>query len=475
MEAGRQLDARRAGPVTGRAPQAKAEDVFDLGVEGGTIVTPQGRRPAHVYVAAGRIAAINGETLPAEERVDASGLLVLPGMVDAHVHFMDPGAPEREDFLTGSSAAAVAGVTTVIEHTHAHPVRDDAELREKAEYLRSRSHVDFGLAAHAWPDRLEDARSAWAAGAAYLKAFTCTTHGVPGFAAGHLLALLRLAAEIDAVCLLHCEDESLTAGAERALRDAERDDPAVVPEWRSREAELTSLAVAMLLAERTGARAVAAHVSHPDALTIVDEHRRRGASVRAESCPQYLALREAEILEHGAFRKFTPPARARTDADLEAMWTALAAGNIDYISTDHAPATAAQKREGSIWNVHFGLPGIDTTLPFLLDAALIGRTSLERVVEAYAAAPARIYALAPRKGSIAPGADADLVLVDPDATWHVSDDQIFSRAGWSPFSGRSFRGRVIRTYVRGRLAAEERRVIGPPGWGRFLPGPGARP
>lgn len=448
--------------------------MYDLAIEGGTVVSPEGRRRAHVYIVDDQIAALSTERLGARERVDASGLLVLPGMVDAHVHFMDPGAPEREDFPTGSSAAVAAGVTTVIEHTHAHPVRTAADLREKAAYLSDRSHIDFALAAHVWPDRIDDARSAWAAGAAYLKVFTCTTHGIPGFDAGRLRELFTLSAEISATCLVHCEDEALTVDAERALHEAGRDDNAIIPEWRNRDAELTSLVVTMLLAQRAGARVVAAHVSHREALEVVDRHRGAGGNVAAESCPQYLLLLENEVLEHGGFRKFTPPARARTTRDLDEMWDALEERKINYISTDHAPATARQKTEGSIWDVHFGLPGIDTTLPLLLDAAHRGRVAYERVVEAYAEAPAQIYGLYPKKGRLQPGADADIVLIDPTAEWEIRDEAILSRAGWSPFSGRTVHGRIVQTYARGRLAAEDRKIVDAPGWGRFIPGPGAR-
>lgn len=447
---------------------------FDLGIEGGTVVTPHGRARLHVYVEDGRIATVTAERHDAAETVDASGLLVLPGMVDAHVHFMDPAATDREDFPAGSAAAARAGVTTVVEHTHAGPVRTPADLEDKRGYLADRSRVDFALAAHAWPDRIDQVRPLWEAGVAYVKAFTCTTHGVPGFDAAHLLALFREAAASGAVCLVHCEDESLTADAERALREAGRDDPGVVPEWRNREAELTALAVTALLARRTGARVVAAHVSHPEALAIVARERAAGARLAVESCPQYLMLLEEEILEHGAFRKFTPPARARAARDLEAMWDAVAAGVVDYVSTDHAPATREQKREGSIWDVHFGLPGIDTTLPVLLDGAHAGRLSYERLAAVYSEAPARTYGLYPRKGLLAPGADADFVLVDPKARWDVRDEDVLSKAGWTPFSGRTLTGRAVRTYLRGALAADEGRVVAEPGAGRFLPGAGAR-
>jgi len=157
------------------------------------------------------VVALTPERQLARESVDASGLLVMPGMVDAHVHFMDPGDPSREDFPTGTAGAACAGVTSVVEHTHAAPVISAEDLVEKREYLRTRSRVDFALAAHAWPDRIDEVAGVWRAGASYIKAFTCTTHGVPGFDAARLHELFTQIAHEDAVCLVHCEDESLTS------------------------------------------------------------------------------------------------------------------------------------------------------------------------------------------------------------------------------------------------------------------------
>lgn len=438
---------------------------FDLGIEGGEVVSSRGRARLHVYVSDGRIAEITDHARESRERVDASGLLVMPGMVDAHIHFMDPGDPTREDFPTGSAAAARAGVTTVIEHTHAAPVVSAEDLAAKREHLRTRSRVDFALAAHAWPDRLDDVAGAWRAGAAFVKAFTCTTHGVPGFDAGRLKRLFEHAAACGAVCLVHAEDESLTSAAEAELRAAGRLDGGIVPEWRNREAELTALVTTALAARRAGARVVAAHVSHHEALGAAE-------GLRRETCPQYLTLREDEVLERGALRKFTPPARARSDRDLDLMWRALAGGDVDYVASDHAPATLEQKRAGSIWDVHFGLPGVDTTLSVLLDGAHAGRISYERVAEAYSEAPARIYGLWPAKGRLGPGADADLVLVDPHERWTVRDEDIISRAGWSPFAGRTLVGRAAQTYLRGTLIAAGGEVTASPGTGRFVPGAG---
>jgi dihydroorotase (multifunctional complex type) len=445
---------------------------FDLGIENGTLVRPSGRAPAHVYVAGDRIAAIASELLPAAETLDARGLLVMPGMVDAHVHFMDPGDASREDFPTASAAAARAGVTTVIEHTHARPVRSAAELEAKREHLSDRSVVDFALAAHAWPDQLDAIDGVVRAGAAFIKAFTCTTHGVPGLRAADLHALLTRLADSPVPCLVHAEDESLTEHAERRLRAAGRDDPGVIPDWRSRAAEEVAIATVTQLARRIPARVVIAHVSGLGALAEVVRARDAGAPLVAETCPQYLTLLESEVLEHSAFRKFTPPARAGGRDELDRMWEAVASGRIDYIATDHAPSTAAQKRAGSIWDVHFGLPGIDTTLSVLLDGAHSGRLTYERVVELYSQRPAQVYGLYPRKGRLDVGADADLVVVDPRQEWKVHDEDIKSRAGWSPLAGRTLVGRAVRTYVRGGLVADGEDVVAAPGRGRFVAGAG---
>jgi dihydroorotase (multifunctional complex type) len=447
--------------------------MFDLAIVGGEVVTGHGRARLNLAVRDGVVAAATDDTPDARESVDASGLLVLPGMVDVHVHAMDPADPTREDFPTVTAAAAAAGVTTLVEHTHAAPVRTADDLGEKRTYVQGRSRVDFALGAHAWPEMFDAIPGVWRAGAAFIKAFTCTTHGVPGFVPSLQLELCRAVAACDAIALVHCEDETITQAAEERLRSSGRVDGAVIPEWRCREAEYVAIASLTRLAHVTGARVVVAHVSHGEALELVLRERRAGANVHAESCPQYLTIFEREVNDELGFRKFTPPARARSQHDLDRMWTALDEGEIDYIATDHAPATAEHKRDGSIWDVHFGLPGVDTTLAVLLDGAAAGRISYERVVSAYAEQPARLYRLA-GKGGLSPGADADIVLVDPAVRWTVADGDIRSKAGWSPLAGRTLTGKAVRVYQRGVLIADEGRVLAEPGTGRFVPGPGAR-
>lgn len=446
----------------------------DLAVVGGVVVAPEGIHRADVLVRDGRIASVGPEGPATAARViEADGLLVLPGMVDTHVHLMDPGPTEREDFPTGTAAAVAAGVTTVVEHTHAHPVRTPEELAEKVRYLRGRSRVDFGLAAHAWPDRLDRIGETWRAGVTFFKVFTCTTHGVPGLARDGLRRAFMAVAAAGGVCLVHGEDEDLTARAEASLRAAGRTDGGVLPAWRSREAETAAVSMVVDLATRTGVRATVAHVSSPEVARLIAEGRERGALLAAEACPQYLLLREDEVEREGALRKFTPPARNRDDEDEAAMWALLREGVLTHVATDHAPSTREQKLGGDIWDAPFGLPGLDTTLPLLLDAVAEGLLSWSDLALRYAETPARWYGLFPRKGVLAAGADADLVLVDPGAERVLRDEDVVSKAGWTPYAGRRVRGRVVRTFLRGREVASDgsaRETFA----GDYLPGPGAR-
>src|SRR6266511_2343336 len=210
----------------------------DLAVVGGTVVTSTGVARADLVVSGGRIVAAGSVDAAVSRTVDAAGLHVLPGMVDSHVHLMDPGDTEREDFPTGTAAAAARGVTTIVEHTHAHPVRSPGELLDKVAYLRGRSNVSFGLAAHVWPDRIDALQDTWRAGATFFKVFTCTTHGVPATEGDDLRRTFERVAGFGGTCLVHAEDETRTADAEASRRTEGRTDPGVLFEWRSREAEL---------------------------------------------------------------------------------------------------------------------------------------------------------------------------------------------------------------------------------------------
>jgi dihydroorotase-like cyclic amidohydrolase len=311
----------------------------------------------------------------------------------------------------------------------------------------------------------------WAAGATLFKVFTCTTHGVPAMLPGKLLELLRTVASFDGLCLVHCEDETITGEAEERLRRAGRTDPRVILEWRTREAECISVGVAATIARWSGTRIIIAHASQPEVVEIAARERSRGGRIRVETCPQYLYLREDEIDTEGPFRKFTPPARSVEESD--GLWDLIARGQIDHVQTDHAPSTREQKLEHDIWECHFGLPGIETTLTMLLEGVAAGRITIEQLVSLYSERPARTLGLYPRKGALQPGSDADFVLVDPSADRELRNEEVVSKAGWTPYHGRRVRGRAMLTALRGQVIAEEGRVVYEHSAGRYLPGAGA--
>ena len=237
----------------------------DLVVHDAVIVSPRKEVRGDLLVDEGRVAGVVAPgTGEGEREVDGSGLHLIPGGVDPHVHMMDPGLTEKEEFTTGTGAAAVGGVTTVVEHHRSLPfVLDAKRLQEKADYLSSRGVIDFALFGGLQPDNIAELEPMWRAGAAAFKAFTCNLHGVPAVLPDKMLEGFRKIAEFDGLCLVHCEEESITKANEERLKREGRKDFRVIPEWRTREAEQLAVATTAYLARMTGARVIVAHASHP--------------------------------------------------------------------------------------------------------------------------------------------------------------------------------------------------------------------
>ena len=358
-------------------------------------------------------------------------------------------------------------MTTIVEHTHGWPLTGAGRFVEKRNHLRDRSYVDYALAAHVFPEHVGEIGGLWRAGVTFFKIFTCATHGIPAVTPETLLEVFQELASLDAACLVHCEDDVMTAANERRLKAEGRIDPGVIPEWRSREAELVAVGSAALLAKVTGVRATVAHASSADVIDLIQRERAAGSPIVAETCPSTSISMNRKSMTTARFANSPRrPGSDRPKTKTECGTPSTTARSA-HLSTDHAPSTAAQKREGTIWECHFGLPGLDTTVPLMVDAALSGRTSLERLVEAYAQRPAEQYRLA-NKGRVQVGYDADLVILDPHAAWQITDADVISRAGWTPYAGREVRGQVQTVLLRGRVVED-----GAPPQGRFIPGPGS--
>lgn len=444
---------------------------YDTAIEDGNIVTATERFRATIAIEDGEIAAILDpeRSVEADRTIDASGKHVIPGGVDPHVHMMDPGDTEREDFPTGTAAAAAGGITTVGEHHRTDPTVLTAEiLREKRDYLADRARVDFGLLAGGHPDNVGEIVDLEKEGTLAYKSFTCEVHGVPALQSADMHRLYTEIERVGGISMVHPEDELMLNSNEARIRDEDRTDGSIIPDWRSKEAEQVAVTTTLQIAKQTGAPFWFAHLSHPELVNLVNRYKEEGVTVYAESCPQYFYLTEEDVIEDAPYTMFTPP--ARSESDKREMWNRLSAGEIDMINADHAPSTREQKAKGedNVFNAPFGIPGVETVLPLLLNGVADGKVSLERVVEVFSTNPAKILDLYPKKGAIQVGADADLVVVDLENEYELTDDEIVAKCGWTPFNGLEITGSVDSTLVRGAPVYIEGEVVGEPGHGEFI-------
>ncbi len=443
---------------------------LDTAVVNGLLVDSKGIYPGVICIRGGRIVGITEslEDRP-QEVIDAKGLYVLPGAVDGHVHMMDPGYTEREDFPTGTKAAARGGVTTVIDHHRTEPqVFSARDLLGKREYLKTRSVVDFGLLGGLNLENLENLRGMWDAGALGFKGFTCELHGADALLSGNLMEILDEIHRFDGMALFHCEDDSLLKKMEQRLRKQGRKDPLTVSEWRSPEAEELAVRTLLYAVRKTGARVTVAHTSLPSLILELASARAQGVSIYTETCAQYLHLTVEDLKAKGPYVKFTPPPRKKED--VEGMWWCLSHGLIDMVNSDHCPYPRSDKEAGmeDIWRAPFGIPGVETVTSILLDGVARGKLTLPQVAYVRAERPAMLYGLTGQKGSLQVGCDADLILVDLNRKRTLDDSRIVSKCGWTPYHGEEMTGDVSLTMVRGRVVMREGEVVGEPGWGRFV-------
>ena len=442
----------------------------DLAIINGLLVDSNGICPAVLSIRGGKIVGITQslENTP-QEVIDAKGLYILPGAIDGHVHMMDPGHTDREDFTTGTRAAARGGVTTVIDHHRTEPpVFGAKELLGKKEYLKTRSIVDFGLLGGLSLTNPGNLRGLWEAGALGFKGFTCELHEADALGIGNLMEILEEIQKFGGMALFHCEDDSLLKTTEERLRKKGRKDPLSVAEWRSPEAEEIAVRTLIYAARKTGARVAVAHTSLPSVVLEQAAAKAQGISIYTETCAQYLYLTEEDLKEKGPFLKFTPPPRKKEE--VEKMRWCLAQGLIDMVNSDHCPYPRSEKEAGlgDIWKAPFGIPGVETAISILLDGVSAGNWTLSKVAEVRSEKPAIIYGLVGQKGFLRVGNDADLILVDMKRKRRLDDGQIFSKCGWTPYHGKEMTGDVILTMVRGKVVMREGKVIGEPGWGRFV-------
>lgn len=449
------------------------------------VLTPDGLGEHDVALAEGRIAALlpRGEG-EADDIVDAAGLHLLPGAIDIHFHIRAPAYPDRGTVESETRAAAAGGITTLFEMPITKPCCNTAErVILRREHFREHAFINFGL--YAAPGDLSDAGIAAmvAEGIIGFKIFTTDApegrndefEGLSFPDEADQLQALRAAAKTGLPIVVHAESAQLLAIGQRAALQMDLADPD--SHLVARPAICEAVAVAKLLAMNieAGARLHIAHVT--SALTVdVLRHFAGTSDFSAETCPHYLFRTHEDVARAGVFAKINPP--VRTKADQDALWSALADGTIQHVATDHAAFSHAEKMASahSFLEAPPGTPGSEVLVPAMLDAVAKGRLSLERAWALLSGNAARRFHL-PNKGRIAPGADADLTLVDTQKLTTISPETLFSfaRNVAHLYYGAQFTGRVMRTFVAGRTVFDGD-IVGSPGWGAYVePAPGALP
>ncbi|MCZ7570043.1 MAG: amidohydrolase family protein [Ardenticatenaceae bacterium] len=453
----------------------------DFVLKGQRVHTGQGFQPLAVVARGGKIVALTSleDAPPARETYDAGSHPVLPGIIDPHTHMRDPGHTHREDWKTGTRAGAAGGVTCVLEHPNAvPPVNSAGNFRLKREIAAAQAYIDFGLfggVGDGTVDRMEEqAREGAIAFKTFLWPYPDRSDEFAGIYTiddGVLYQIFERAAALGLPACVHAESYTLVRMFSERMKRAGKYAPIHHEQSRPVVAELEAVWRTMVLAREANTRLNLLHISSGSAATAAKMWRAmHGMGVTVETCPTYLTLTADRMGEIGPYAKINPPLRSIEEQAL--LWERVADGTIDTISSDHGPHEFAAKERGwhNIFDAPAGAPGVETSLPIMLTHVNNGRLTLERLVELMSANVAHLYGLYGRKGVIAVGSDADLVVVDMALRRYIEPSQLHTK---DPRVARMFEGfetlgAPILTVVRGRPVMRDGEIVGEPGYGMFV-------
>jgi len=436
----------------------------DLLIADGTVVTPRRVGQAAIVVRDGRIARV-GKVRASRDAVSARGLLVLPGGIDAHVHLdlAVAGTRTADDWRTGTRAAAAGGVTTVMDFTLGSANMPLPEQVERRRVQARDAAVDYGLRAEmvGWtPDRVEELAAAAELGVRSFKFYLSYASSGRRTDLGTLRRAMETIRDLGGTAMVHAEAEELV-------------DPQGGPFPRARPALAEEMAIAEvgILARDTRCPTYIAHISSARGLAALRAAQRVGAPLVGETCPTYLLL-DSRVYDRVDGHRFSVTPPLRTPDDATALWTALAERRLQAVATDHCPFTNAQKDPFRVDPARLpsGLPGVELLLSLLYSEGVAkGRITLRDLAWSLGEGPARAFGLWPTKGAVRVGADADLVLLDPDKSWTIRADKLHMNTDFSPYEGMTLTGRVVAVLSRGEWLVRDGEVLSRPGRGRFIP------
>jgi len=447
--------------------------MHDLVIRSGTVVNELSARRLDIGIDGEKVTAL-GNDLLGRRVIDADGMLVFPGVIDGHTHMNLPVAGTRssDDFFTGTVAAAFGGVTTIFDFTVGSPQTSiSLDISRRLDDI-SPAVIDVGLHAEVvgWkpeePGQFAEARRLGVTSFKFYTAYEAsgrrTKPTIMRRAFQHL-------ADLRCMALVHCEDEELIRSIMRSLTPDQMADMASLAQARPDLCESTAISQVGRIALETGCRTHIVHVSSAKGLSAVQEARKAGASMTAESCPQYLVL-AADSYDRMDGHLFSASPALRTLADQSALWQGLRDRSLDYVATDHCPFNREQKKwRGSFVNLPYGLPGVETLLPILYSEGVgKGRLAVTDIPRLLSAGPARALGVQGSKGALEVGLDADIVIFDPAIEWELSATFLHMRTDFSPYESWAMTGKPIMTLSRGQVIIEDGAFIAQEGRGRFL-------
>ena len=442
---------------------------------GAKLVLPDRVLEASLATRAGVIEGIlqPGVKLPGYEEIDVTGKILFPGLVDPHVHMWDPSPLNyREDWLCGSQCAASGGITTIVDMPlSVPPVVDHEGFVLKQNVAEQASCVDFAFWGGLTPDCVDSLAELDALGCVAYKGFMSFANpDYPQITDGYLVRGMRNAAAFGGLIGVHAENAEIADFGSREMAARIGADPTLHDEARPWWAELEAIQRAVLLARVTGARLYICHMTITQGAAFLKKAKSDGVDVTVETCPHYLLFDKTILREKGPYAKCNPPMRSRENVD--ALWEYVFDGTIDTLGSDHGPYADQEKvKHGNFFKEYSGFGGYDAMLAGMLTEGVHKRgLPLERLAALTSGNPARVMGLAPRKGSLLPGTDADIAVVDLDAEWVFDGTKSLSKTKSSHniYHGAQLKGKVEQTWVRGELIYDHGIVRAPGGWGHYV-------
>lgn len=443
----------------------------DLIFTNASILTEKGIIEGSLEIKDGKIIAVGQVSgRDAKRTVDIGGKLIAPGLVDLHVHFREPGFTQKEDFFTGTRAAAAGGITTVVDEPNNSPVTNSLEtIEEKRRIIEGKAYVDYTLQMAVYADNLDEIKKAREVGIIAFPVFDELGDRPTGMEdTGVLYEALRRIKEVNGLALLNCRESDLVVKTMNGLKEAGRTALSDYMDHFPHIAESLGGAKRILLAHDVGVRTHLREVSTAETIQMIRSMKGYMGNITAEIRPDHLFLNHENTKGLGPYaQQWTP---LRTKADSDALWESLNDGTVNVIASDHATHTEEEKKRGldNIWKSPPGLPAIESMLPLLLTAMNQGRIGLERLIECTSINPAKVLGLYPKKGTIKVGSDADLVVIDLERESVIRGANAKTKTQWTPYEGWKVKGVPVATYVRGIETYIDGEIMGESGQGRFL-------